>query len=76
MSASIPIVHADLHVPESVTYAGYDTRDQIVQIANSVWDDGLFVSFGRLPTVISVSRCPFHSSQRPDSLLALAALSN
>jgi hypothetical protein len=39
---------------ETVSYSTDNTRAQILNIVNAVWDDGLFITFGLLPNVITV----------------------
>ncbi|KAJ7900985.1 hypothetical protein B0H14DRAFT_2670407 [Mycena olivaceomarginata] len=38
---------------ETVSYSTNNTRAQILNIVNAVWDDGLFITFGLLPNVIT-----------------------
>ncbi|KAJ7805806.1 hypothetical protein B0H14DRAFT_2878001 [Mycena olivaceomarginata] len=38
---------------ETVSYSTDNTRAQILNIVNAVWDDGLFITFGLLPNVIT-----------------------
>ncbi|KAJ7843317.1 hypothetical protein B0H14DRAFT_2585774 [Mycena olivaceomarginata] len=39
---------------ETVSYSNDNTRAQILNNVNAVWDDGLFITFGLLPNVITV----------------------
>ncbi|KAF7344241.1 hypothetical protein MVEN_01715300 [Mycena venus] len=38
--------------PHTINYASDHTRDQIIQVVNAVWDDGLYITFGVLPSII------------------------
>jgi hypothetical protein len=39
---------------EIIIHADEDTRRPILNIVNAVWDDGLYITFGLLPAVITV----------------------
>ncbi|KAJ7926112.1 hypothetical protein B0H13DRAFT_2565807 [Mycena leptocephala] len=49
----------------AVTYSDNATRDQILNIVNVVWDNGLFTTFGVLPAIIT----PHSSIYRTDRCL-------
>jgi hypothetical protein len=40
--------------PDGVTFVTDITRQQILRIVNTVWDDGLYITFGLLPAIIAV----------------------
>ncbi|KAF8143485.1 hypothetical protein K438DRAFT_645266 [Mycena galopus ATCC 62051] len=49
----VPHDHLSSSEGETIAYADDNTRAQILNITNAVWDDGLFITFALLPGVIT-----------------------
>ncbi|KAJ7615737.1 hypothetical protein DFH06DRAFT_111874, partial [Mycena polygramma] len=64
-TASAPRDRSSLPENNPIVYLAEDTRNQILAIVNSVWDEGLFITFGQLPVLLA----PHSTTYRTDRCL-------
>ncbi|KAJ6465150.1 hypothetical protein C8R47DRAFT_1232046 [Mycena vitilis] len=63
--APAPLNLSSVAENDTVVYVAEDTRIQILAIVNSVWDEGLFITFGQLPVLLA----PDSTTHRTDRCL-------